>query len=175
VGRPQDAEAAKNGTKLARANFACLMSRTPMSDDYIKGEGKAGRMGARLMAIVVEGERGRVYLAPTPAHVEAATKANPTWRPTGEIATRMTGGTCTPYGLTSWGDLFTPRQLVALTTFSDLIAEAREQVQRDAPSPQRGEVGRGEQASDQLLRLCLRQGGGSLPGAGVRTVIPDHG
>ena len=64
VGKPKDAEAAKNGTKLSRgANFQCLMSGTPIAGDYIKAEGKAGRMGARLMAIVAEGERGRVYLA----------------------------------------------------------------------------------------------------------------
>ena len=69
VGKPKDAEAAKNGTKLSRgANFHCLMSGTPIAGDYIKAEGKAGRMGARLMAIVAEGERGRVYLAPTPEH-----------------------------------------------------------------------------------------------------------
>lgn len=42
------------------------MSGTPVSGDYVKAEGKAGRMGARLMAIVAEGDRGRVYLAPTP-------------------------------------------------------------------------------------------------------------
>src|SRR5438093_13101122 len=65
VGKPKDEEAAKKGTKLSRANFACLMSGTPIPGDYIKAEGKAGRMGARLMAIVAEGERGRVYLAPT--------------------------------------------------------------------------------------------------------------
>ncbi len=132
VGKPKDAEGAKNGTKLSRANFACLMSGTPVSGDYIKVEGKAGRMGARLMAIVAEGDRGRVYLAPTPEHEAAAIRAKPTWRPEGDIAKRMTGGNCTPYGLTTWGDLFTPRQLVALTTFSDLVQEARERVQRDA-------------------------------------------
>jgi putative DNA methylase len=132
VGKPKDAEAAKNGTKLSRANFACLMSGTPVSGDYIKTEGKAGRMGARLMAIVAEGDRGRVYLAPAPEMEAIALTAKPTWKPEGEIAKRMTGGNCTPYGLTTWGDLFTPRQLVALTTFSDLVQEARERVQRDA-------------------------------------------
>ena len=132
VGKPKDAEGAKSGTKLARANFGCLMSGTPVSGDYIKAEGKAGRMGARLMAVVAEGTRGRVYLAPTPEHEAAALKAKPTWRPEGDIATRMTGGNCTPYGLTTWGDLFTPRQLVALTTFSDLVGEAREHIRRDA-------------------------------------------
>ncbi len=132
VGKPKDAAAAKTGTKLARANFACLMSGTPVSGDYIKSEGKAGRMGARLIAIVAAGERGRVYLTPTPDHEAVAQKAKPTWQPEGEIATRMTGGNCTPYGLTSWSDLFTSRQLVALTTFSDLVQEARERVKRDA-------------------------------------------
>ncbi|MBI5524651.1 MAG: DUF1156 domain-containing protein [Desulfarculus sp.] len=132
VGKPKDGEAAKNGTKLARANFVCLMSGAPMAGDYIKTEGKAGRMGARLMAVVAEGDRGRVYFAPTPEHEAVALEAKPTWRPEGEIATRMTGGNCTPYGFTSWGDLFTPRQLLTLTTFSDLVQEALERVKRDA-------------------------------------------
>ena len=133
MGKPEDAEAAKNGTKLSRgANFQCVMSGTPIAGDYIKAEGRAGRVGARLMAIVAEGTRGRVYLAPSLEHETAAQKAKPTWRPEGEIATRMTGGNCTPYGLTSWGDLFTPRQLVALTTFSDLVQEARDRVKADA-------------------------------------------
>jgi putative DNA methylase len=132
VGTPKDAEAAKAGTKLARANFACLMSGAPISGDYIKAEGKAKRMGARLMAIVAEGDRGRVYLAPTPEMEAIALTAQPTWKPEGDIPTRMTGGNCTPYGLSTWGDLFTPRQLVALTTFSDLVQEARERVKADA-------------------------------------------
>lgn len=134
VGTPADPAAAKSGTKMARANFACIMSGTPVSGDYIKSEGKAGRMGARLMAIVAEGAKGRVYLSPTAEHEAVISKAKPTWRPEGEIAARMTGGNCTPYGLTSWGDLFTPRQLVALTTFSDLVGEAIERVKKDATS-----------------------------------------
>ena len=132
VGTPEDAEAAKAGTKLGRgANFRCVMSGTPMAGDYIKEEGKAGRMGARLMAIVAEGERGRMYLAPTPEHEAVAREPMPEWRPDGDVPARLTGGTCVPYGLTTWGDLFTLRQLVALTTFSDLVAEAMERVERD--------------------------------------------
>ncbi len=132
TGTPLDR--AKNGTKAdgRGANFLCLLSGTPISGDYIKEEGKAGRMGARLMAVVAEGSRSRVYLAPTPEHEAVAVTANPTWKPAGEIPTRMTGGNCTPYGLTTWGDLFTPRQLVALTTFSDLVPEAIARVRADA-------------------------------------------
>ena len=131
VGTP--AAAAKAGTKLSRgANFRCLVSGTPIAGGYIKAEGKAGRMFARLMALVAEGDRGRVYLAPTSVHEQTARMAMPKWRPEGDVPARLTGGTCVPYGLSTWGDLFTPRQLVALTTFSDLVQQARERAQRDA-------------------------------------------
>jgi len=133
VGKPKDAEAAKNGTKLSRgANFECLMSGTPMAPQYIKDEGKAGRMGTRLMAIVAEGDRGRVYLAPTREMEAIALTARPTWKPETPLPADMRSHWTPPYGLTTYGDLFTPRQLVALTTFSDLVGEAMERVKRDA-------------------------------------------
>lgn len=138
-------ESAKNGTKAQGrgANFLCLLSGTPIGGDYIKAEGKAGRMGARLMAVVAEGVRGRVYLAPTSAQEAAPLAAQPTWKPAGDIPTRMTGGNCTPYGLDTWGDLFTPRQLVALTTFSDLVPEAIARVRADALAASMPDDGRG--------------------------------
>jgi putative DNA methylase len=133
VGKPKDAERAKSGTKLSRgSNFECLMSKTPMAGDYIKAEGKAGRMGARLMAIIAEGTRGRVYLAPTAEHEEAARKAKPEWKPEGPLPADPRNFWTVQYGLETYGDLFTPRQLVALTTLSDLVQEARERVRRDA-------------------------------------------
>jgi putative DNA methylase len=133
VGKPTDAQAAKNGTKLARgANFRCLMSGTPIAGDYIKAEGRAGRIGARLMAIVAEGERGRVYLAPTPEHEEIARQAKPEWRPEVTISGSTQYLGVKPYGMDRFDQLFTDRQLVALTTFSDLVGEAMEQVRRDA-------------------------------------------
>lgn len=132
VGAPT--EAAKAGTKAAGrgANFQCVLSGSPIGGDYIKAEGQAGRMGARLMAIVAEGVRGRVYIAPTEEHEEIAQQAHPNWKPSGDVPARLTGGTCVPYGLKEWGDLFTPRQLVALTTFSDLVQEAIEKCRQDA-------------------------------------------
>lgn len=74
-GKHQNVETAKNGTKAIGRGALCVMSGTPISGDYIKAEGQAGRMGARLMAIVAEGERGRVYLAPTPEHDAAVREA----------------------------------------------------------------------------------------------------
>ena len=127
-------ETAKNGTKLARgANFQCVMSGTVINDPYIKGESMAGRMGCRLMAVVAEGKRGRVYLAPTPEYEETARQAQPSWKPDQEMnrdTSNLVSGR--GYGFFTWADLFTNRQLVALTTFSDLVTEARDRIRADA-------------------------------------------
>ena len=126
--------AAQKGTKLARgANFRCVMSGAVINDPYIKGESMARRMGARLMAIVAEGDRGRVYVAPTSEHEEIAQRAQPEWKPD-QSMNRDTSNLVSGrgYGFFTWADLFTDRQLVALTTFSDLVGEARERVRLDA-------------------------------------------
>src|SRR5437867_3869451 len=100
VGKPKDVESAKNGTKLSRgANFECVMSGAPISGDYVKAEGKAGRMGARLMGIVAEGERSRVYLAPTPEHEQIAHKARPEWKPDVVISGSTQYLGVKPYGM----------------------------------------------------------------------------
>ena len=133
LGKPKDSGRAKSGTKLTRgANFECLMSKTPIASEHIYGEANARRMHARLMAIVAEGKRGRAYLAPTAQHEVAAGKAKPEWKP--EVAMPANPRWFSPplYGLKTYGDLFTSRQLVALTAFSDLVQEARELVQSDA-------------------------------------------
>ena len=132
VGKPADAEAAKNGTKFAGANFGCVMSGTPITGTYIKQEGQNGRIGERLMAIVAEGARGRVYLSPTQKMEEIAREAVPAWKPETEFFQQALGFRVGNYGMTMWSDLFTLRQLVALTTFSDLVQEARDRVRRDA-------------------------------------------
>ncbi len=133
-GEPKDYEAAKRGTKAGSSgsNFVCLMSGVPIPFEYLRAEAKAGRMGARLMAIVAESARGRVYLAPTPEMEEIALSIQPQNVPETELPKRALGFRVQEYGMTKWRDLFTPRQLVALTTFSDLIQEARERVKRDA-------------------------------------------
>ena len=126
-------EWAQKGTKLSRgSNFQCVMSGVPMVPDYIRSEGMAGRMGARLMAIVAEGDRGRVYLEPTACHEEAPRAANPSWSPMTPMPDDRRWFSPPPYGMPNWADLFTDRQLVALTTFSDLVGEARERIRLDA-------------------------------------------
>lgn len=134
VGKPKNAAEAKAGTKLSRgANFRCVMSGAPIQANYIRAEAQAGRMAARLMAIVAEGDRGRVYLAPTSQHEMIARQVKPAWKPELKVPTPCHDVDRLPmYGMPTWGDAFTPRQLVSLTTFSDLVQEVRGRVQRDA-------------------------------------------
>lgn len=132
MGKPKDPDAVKMGTKLARgAHFRCLMSGAPMAGEYIYSEANAGRMGSRLMAVAAEGDRGRVFLPPTDAMESVARKAEPDWKPDLLMPENPRWFSPPLYGLKSYGDLFTPRQLVALSTFSDLVMEARERAKHD--------------------------------------------
>lgn len=149
VGKPKDA-AAKNGTKAngRGANFLCVMSGAPISGDYIKAEARQGRMGARLMAVVAEGPRGRLYLPPTSADEAVAQEAEPAWKPEVEFFQQALGFRVGNYGMTKWSDLFTDRQLVALTTLAGLVGEARDRILRDAVT-----------AGREDDRKALREGG----------------
>ncbi len=132
VGKPKNPNAAKAGTKLSRGSFRCLLSGVPIRYEYIDDEANAGRTYDRLMAIVAEGDRERVYLSPTSLAEAIARNAKPTWKPDapsrGTWASNAQGRR---YGFRTFGDYFTPRQLVALTTFSDLVSEAMKRIKRD--------------------------------------------
>lgn len=142
TGKPP--ESAKNGTKLGRgANFRCLMSDAPIEPKHIYAEANAGRMGAKLMAIVAEGTRGRIYLAPLPEHEGIAQQAQPQWKPEAAMPENPRWFSPPLYGLKTYGDLFTPRQLVALTTFSDLVPEAIARIRADALAAGMADDGRG--------------------------------
>ena len=114
---------------VTRGRGVCIATGATIPGDYIKSESRAGRMGTHLIAVVAEGRpRGRVHLPPH-GWVEPG---NPPWKPQGRNPRKLTGGTVYVYGLDEWWKLFTPRQLMALTTFSDLLEEVRERICADA-------------------------------------------
>lgn len=133
-GKPADKKAVDSGTKLGRgSNFHCLLSGSPISADYIRKEAQAGRMGATLLAIVAEGNRGRIYLPPTSEMEDLANQAKPDWKPDQLVTTPCHDIDRLPmYGMYTWGDAFTNRQLVALTTLSELVPITREKICDDA-------------------------------------------
>ncbi|MCA2653778.1 DUF1156 domain-containing protein [Microcystis sp. M061S2] len=122
---------APDGT-VNRKGAVCIACNTPVLLDHIRREGKAGRMDSQLMAIVAEGQGGRVYLSPDEEQEYIAKKAQPEWKPESELVFNSRHVTPVIYGMTKHADLFTPRQLVALTTFSDLVSETREKIKADA-------------------------------------------
>jgi putative DNA methylase len=135
MGKPKDVQAATNGTKLARgANFQCIVSGAPISAEHIKAEGLAGRMGARLLAVVGEGDRGRVFLPPSIQQENVVHLAEAGWKPDLKMPIDRRWFSPPIYGMPTYGDLFTSRQLIALTTFSDLAQEARARVLEDLQS-----------------------------------------
>ena len=115
----------RNGAK-------CILSQTAMPFPYVRDEAKAGRMGAKLMAIVAEGTKGRVYLKPSCEMEQLALSAQPGDPPDTDLPEKALGFRIQEYGMTKHRHLFSDRQLVALTTFSDLVLEAREKVISDA-------------------------------------------
>lgn len=133
TGPPADPEAVSKGTRTSRgANFRCLLSAVPISDEYVKEEAQAGRLGWQLMATVAEGNRERVYLSPLLSDEKIALSAKPSWRPNVEFLQKALGFRVGNYGLTKWSDLFTPRQTLALDTFASLVSEAHAFIKNSA-------------------------------------------
>lgn len=122
---------APDGT-VERSGATCLCCNTPVPFDHVREEGRAGRMGAQLMAIVAEGDRQRVYLPPTPEQETIAASAQPQNVPDTDLPEQALGFRIQLYGMTKHRDMFTNRQLAALTTFSNLVGEARSLAINDA-------------------------------------------
>ena len=132
-GSKEELTHAKEGTKAGRgANFRCLISDTAITPQYVKRMGREGHMGQTLLALVAEGHRTRAYVEPIRGHEQLALSAKPSWKPTTSLPHDPRNFWTVEYGLTTFGDLFTDRQLVALNTFSELVHEVRTQIEVDA-------------------------------------------
>jgi len=140
LGEPSDT--AVQGT-VVRSGGTCILSQTAIPFKYIRDEAKNGRMGQKLMAIVAEGKQGRIYLAPDETSEALAQSAVAERFAETEISHWPGRTNVVEYGMTKFLDLFTPRQLVALTTFSDLVQEAREKAIADAKAAGLADDGRG--------------------------------
>lgn len=141
TGKPSDPVATKAGTKLGRgANFRCILSGTPISADHIRSESLAGRMSERLMAIVAEGPKGRIYLSPDAPQEQTLPPSPPEWTPNVEFFPDALGFRVGNYGMRTWTDLFTHRQLHALFALTELL--------RTLPTPFAASADSAQSASD---------------------------
>ena len=124
-------KATQDGT-VNRRGATCVHCGTPIDFKYVRAEGRAHRMGEKLMAIVAEGKRGRVYCAPNDEQASVADIPKPDEYPDADIASNPRDFKTPNYGLATFSQLFTNRQLTALTTFSELVGEAQKKAESDA-------------------------------------------
>ena len=117
---------------INRRGAVSIADGTPIDLSYIRAESRAGRMGAHLIAVVADGGKGRVYVSPNEKHTSVAQVPRPDDLPVSELPEKALGFRVQAYGFEQWVDLFTNRQLVALTTLSELVSEARSKVLEDA-------------------------------------------
>jgi putative DNA methylase len=122
----------QSGGTVGRRGALCLVCEQGVALDYVRAEGESGRLSVRLMAIAAEGKGGRIYLAPNDPHARAAASARPSDVPETDLPEKALGFRVQAYGMKRHRDLFTARQLVALTTFCDLVSEVRDSVLTDA-------------------------------------------
>lgn len=135
VKRGAPTDAAKAGTSAGkRKGFICLISGTPIDYNYIRNEAKSGRMGVRLLAVVADGPKGRAFLPPTDEMEKLALSAVGEWRPDIEMPKKHRNFQPPVYGMNTFGDIFTERQLLALNTLADLVLQVRDRVISDAKS-----------------------------------------
>lgn len=125
------APASETDGTVGRTGATCIGCGSAVELKYIRAEGRAGRMSSQLMTTVAEGTRTRVYLEPTPEHEAAAQVPRPDEVPGGQLPNNPRDFKTPNYGMTTFADLFTPRQLTALSIFSDLVTEARQRVLAD--------------------------------------------
>ena len=121
---PTEATVNRNGA-------TCIACKSTVKLDYVRQQAREGKMSEQMTAVVAEGDKKRLFISPTEDHVRTALSAEPNWRPTATLPEKALGFAVQNYGVTNWHQLFTERQLLTLTTFSDLISEVRSLIAND--------------------------------------------
>lgn len=117
---------------INRKGAVCACCNTPVDFPYIRSEGKKGHISSNLCAVVAEGKNGRIYISPDDEQRIIANVDKPTEIPEAALPKNPRDFKTPNYGMMNYSDLFTNRQLTALTTFSSLVAEAQAKAEADA-------------------------------------------
>ena len=141
-------------------NASCVFCGTVATNDYVKKEGQAKRIGKQLMAVVCtkEGKAGKIYLSAGEVPEDLIPDDNEIWRRIerlceetglsvpGEPLIDKSADQLPVYGMPTYGEMFTPRQLLALLTFTKWVRKAEEEM-------------RGEEYEEELLEgICCNLG-----------------
>ena len=168
TGKPPD-DFDPNDATVIRTGGTCIVTGTPIPFDHIRSAGKRGEMGQKLLAIVCEGGRERVYVDPLPKHERLALTVIAENYPITDLPKQALSFRVQLYGMDQHWKLFTQRQLKALVTFSDLVGEARTNVLADgAPS-----AGRTAHFADDARPLHQNGNGYQAYGDAVATYLGE--
>jgi len=133
TGPPKDRESISVGTKLGRGAFRCLLTDSPIPYSYIREQAARSKLGFMLVCIVAGLKRGRTYLASEPLHSRLGQICEAEWRPEESVTNPCHDVDRLPmYGMPTWADAYTSRQLTAIVTLCDLVKEIGKDVRRDA-------------------------------------------
>ncbi|MFI5353197.1 MAG: DUF1156 domain-containing protein [Candidatus Binatales bacterium] len=172
---------------MSRSGATCVCCGLPsMPMEDIRLEGKAGRLGAMMTAVVVDGPDGKEYRLPTEGEISLAGEAQkeidrvfadiPFGIPNEPLPSKEALGFRVPlYGFDRWSKLFMPRQLFALGTFVKHTRAAREFV-ASAGDPDEIVAYLGMML-DRLANQCStisrwNQGGEKIEGTFARFALP---
>jgi putative DNA methylase len=142
-------EVKSDGVPVPRKKLECLFSGTPISFEYIREQGRQGKLGLHLLALASQGVHGRHYFAGNDDQRRASSKADAAGIVTLSLPEKAIGFRVQGYGITTWRDVFLPRQQLALETFAQLIAKVSGWVLEDGGSNDRSQLIAG------FLGLCL--------------------
>lgn len=117
-----------------RTGAYCFACGTAVKLSYVREQSKAGKIEEIMTAIVADG-KPKIFVPPTDTHTQIAQSVEPRWKPRGKLPERALGFAIQNYGFTEWHQLFTKRQLTALTTFKDLLTEVHNLILQDGAEP----------------------------------------
>jgi putative DNA methylase len=136
---------------IKRGSAVSPWTGDPIDGDYIKAEAQAGRMGQQLYAVGIKKSGDFSFRAPTPEDeaayqraVEELERRHPAWEAAGLIPTEPYPNPATDmrphhYGMRTWADFFSPRQLLAHLLILEELHGVSQEIHKNL-APERAEA-----------------------------------
>jgi len=119
---------------VSRTGAKCICCEATIPLDYIRTQGKKGKIVYKLIATIEDTKQGRKYRVASEDEQQLAEKIDLDWTPSGKIPDIALGFRIQKYGITDFSQLFSKRQLKVLTTYSELIKEVGNKIKKDGGS-----------------------------------------
>jgi putative DNA methylase len=118
---------------IKRGVGTCVATGAAIPAEYIKHEAQQGRLTEHLIAVVADGNPGRIYLEASDEQNKALELIDtPAWKPSAPMSSHPQYMAPPRYGLDDWWKLFTPRQLFSSVALADAVKESWVTIESDA-------------------------------------------